>query len=198
MYIHGKTNTGKTTYLTKVLTRYFGPENVGNVINSVDFKFQDLQDKLLVIMDEFRYSSNLSSDFLKLLGGEPLLINQKYARDHIIIQGFMGLILSNYLFYEKDASVNQALLERLHVIEFLQNVDKNLNAIGDINKSLSDEEPNIIIFCNKLYFAYCNNKSVYKNGLKNTKANRNIQENIIRLNYINKKTFFFKYYETSK
>jgi hypothetical protein len=200
MYIHGKTNTGKTTYLTKVLTRYFGPENVGNVINSSDFKFQDLQNKLLVIMDEFRYSSTFSSDFLKLLGGEPLLTNQKYSKNHITIQGLMGLILSNYLFFEKDTNTNKALLERLHIIEFLYNVDKELNNMdtNNINQSLANEEPNIIIFCNKLYFSYYNNKANYKNKLKQTNKHQIKSKPTIELNNKLKKTFFVKYSETSK
>ena len=46
LYIHGKTNTGKSTYLTKVLNRYYGPENIGNIVNSSNFKFQDLQNIL--------------------------------------------------------------------------------------------------------------------------------------------------------
>ena len=198
MYIHGKTNTGKTTYLTKVLTRYFGPENVGNVINSSDFKFQDLQNKLLVIMDEFRYSSTFSSDFLKLLGGEPLLTNQKYSKNHITIQGLMGLILSNYLFFEKDTSTNQALLERLHIIEFLYNVDKELKNMdtNNINQLLTNEEPNIIIFCNKLYFSYYNNKLIYNNKYKKLKSTTQ-NKNTISLNNKLKKTFFVKYSETS-
>jgi len=198
MYIHGKTNTGKTTYLTKVLTRYFGLENIGSVTNSADFKFQDLQNKLLVIMDEFRYSSNFSSDFLKLLGGEPLLTNQKYAKDHITIQGLMGLILSNYLFFEKDNNTNQALLERLHVIEFLFNVDKTLNNINDINQALADEESNIIVFCNKIYFSYFNKKSNYKNILKAINTTVTRKQKTIGLNNVIKKDFFVKYSETSK
>jgi phage/plasmid-associated DNA primase len=150
LYIHGKTNTGKSTYLTKVLTRYYGIDNVGNIVNSTNFKFQDLYEKLLVIMDEFRYSSGSSSDFLKLLGGEPLLTTQKYSKNHILINKVMGVILSNYLFHEKNDSVQKALMERLFVVEFLNSVNKDL---VNINEVLQDEEPSIIIFCNKVYFS---------------------------------------------
>jgi hypothetical protein len=149
-------------------------------------------------MDEFRYSSSLSSDFLKLLGGEPLLINQKYAKNHIVVQGFMGLILSNYLFFEKDVNINAALLERLHVVEFLYSTNKTVNNSTNINKVLLDEEPNIIVFCNKLYFAYYNNKSVYKNQLKKNSNTKLKNKKLVELNTIPKKTFFFKYSETCK
>jgi hypothetical protein len=155
LYIYGKTNTGKSTYLTKVLTRFFGSENVGNIVNSTNFKFQDLQNKLLVIMDEFRYHPSSSSEFLKLLGGEPLLTTQKYSKNHITINKLMGLILSNYFFLEKNKDINKALLERLYIVEFLYSVNNN---IVDINKALAEEEPNIIVFCNKLHFSYFNKK----------------------------------------
>ena len=155
LYVHGKTNTGKSTYLTKVLTRYFGPENIGNIVNSSNFKFQDLKGKILVLMDEFRYTSSTSTDFLKLLGGEPLLTTEKYNKNHIIIDKLMGFILSNCVFFEKNESINKALLERLYIIEFLFEINRdNIN----INESLKKEEANIIIFCNKLLFSCIDKK----------------------------------------
>jgi hypothetical protein len=164
--VHGKTNTGKSTYLTKVLTRYFGAENIGNIVNSSNFKFQDLHEKILVIMDEFKYTPSFSSDFLKILGGESLLIPQKYSKNHITIEKLMGIILSNYLITEKNENTHKALLERFHIVEFLYSIDKNNT---NINKKLSDEEPNIIIFCNKLYFSYFNKKTPRNNKNKVTK-----------------------------
>ena len=166
LYIYGQSNTGKSTFLTKVLTRYYGLENIGNIVNSTNFKFQDILNKLIIIMDEFRYSSSSSSDFLKLLGGEPLLTTQKYNKDHVTIDKNKGFILSNNLFSEKNESVNKALLERLHIIEFLNVVcyDKS-----SINELLKDEEPSIIIFCNKLYFSYLNKKSKRQIKVKNRK-----------------------------
>ena len=171
LYIYGQSNTGKSTFLTKVLTRYYGLENVGNVVNSTNFKFQDILNKLIIIMDEFRYSPSSSSDFLKLLGGEPLLTTQKYNKDHVTIDKNKGFILSNNLFSEKNESVNKALLERLHIIEFLNVVcyDKD-----SINELLKDEEPSIIIFCNKLYFSCLNKKS--KREIKNKNKKYNIIE----------------------
>lgn len=171
LYIHGKTNTGKSTYLGKVLTRYFGSDNIGNIVTASNFKFQDLQNKLIVIMDEFKYSPNLSSDFLKLLGGEPLLTTQKYSKDHIMIDKLMGLILSNCIFFDKNENINKALLERLHIIEFLYDVNKDMPNINEILKS---EEANIIIFCNKLYFSYFNKKQ--KRNIIKTKVLKKNQE----------------------
>jgi len=125
-------------------------------------------------MDEFRYSSSLSSDFLKLLGSEPLLTTQKYNKDNIIIDKLMGFILSNTLFFEKNENINKALLERLYIIEFLNTVCFNKE---NINELLKQEEPNIIIFCNKLDFSYFNKKP--KNKIQNKNKVYKILKNII-------------------
>ncbi len=74
----------------------------------------------------------------------------------------MGIILSNYIFKEKNESVNKALLERLFVVEFLNCVNKDLININDI---LNDEEPNIIIFCNKVYFSYLGKEKNFKKNI---------------------------------
>jgi hypothetical protein len=73
----------------------------------------------------------------------------------------MGLILSNCLIKEKNERIYKALSERLYIVKFLYNIN--------INFSLFKEEPNIIIFCNKLYFSYTNRKQkrVYEPNKKN-------------------------------
>ena len=86
IYIHGPSNTGKTTYSTKVLSRYFGSENIGSIVGDSNFKFQDIQDKLFIILEEFKYKNSLSGEFLKLLGGERLLTSKKYSKNHISLE----------------------------------------------------------------------------------------------------------------
>lgn len=155
LFIHGPSNTGKTTYSSKILTRYFRPENIGSIVTDSNFKFQDINNKLFVILEEFKYKRASSSDFLKLLGGEKLLTSKKYSKDHITIDCLKGLIVSNDKIDEKNLEIKKALLNRLFIINFL---NKNLNSNKEINESLMDEEPQIIIYCNKLYFKYFNKK----------------------------------------
>ena len=149
LYIQGKTSTGKTTLLTKVLTRYFGEENIGTMTGEANFKLQDIYGKELVIIDEFVYDEKLKGDLLKLFGGEKLLISKKYEREHKTIEVLCGIILSNSVMRDDDYRTNEALNARVEIIEFLQKigVDKNRD------KLLKEEEAEIIIFCNKLYFA---------------------------------------------
>lgn len=155
LFIYGPSNTGKTTYSSKVLTRYFGSENIGSIITDSNFKFQDIDEKLFVILEEFKYRKNSASDFLKLLGGEKLLTSKKYSKEHITIENLKGLIVSNNEIDEKNREIKNALVNRLFIINFLK---KNLYTNNKINESLIEEEPNIIVFCNKLYFNYFNKK----------------------------------------
>ena len=167
LYIVGKTNTGKTTYITKFFSNYFGENNIGYVVNASNFKFQGLVDKPIIILDEFRYSPSFSGDFLKILGGEPLLTSEKYQKKHAIILNSKGIILSNEFIKDKNIEIQNALLERLHLIEF-KNKFKKTDV--NINSMLLNLEPNIVLFCNKLYFKK-NNKKQREISLKSKEIN---------------------------
>lgn len=151
LYLYGKSNTGKTTYINKVLSHFFLNENIGTIVSDNNFTFQDIENKLLVIIDEFKYNSKLNSEFLKLLGGEKLLVSKKYSKKHINITNSRGVVASNSLFLETDKFINEALYNRLYVIEFINKIIKN-NI--DIDEKLKKEEPNIYIYCNKIFYYF--------------------------------------------
>ena len=138
IYIHGPSNTGKTTYSTKVLSRYFGSENIGSIVGDSNFKFQDIQDKLFIILEEFKYKNSLSGEFLKLLGGERLLTSKKYSKNHISLENLKGLIISNNLIKEDNKEIAEALKNRLYLIKF---INKILKGDININDTLLKEEP---------------------------------------------------------
>jgi len=125
IYIHGPSNTGKTTYSTKVLSRYFGSENIGSIVGDSNFKFQDIQDKLFIILEEFKYKNSLSGEFLKLLGGERLLTSKKYSKNHISLENLKGLIISNNLIKEDNKEVAEALKNRLNKIKYINKIIKD-------------------------------------------------------------------------
>ena len=153
LFIIGKSNTGKTTLIVEPIVGYYMSENIGMVITARNFKFQDLENKKLVIMDEGRYNPSISSDFLKLLGGESLKVEKKYSKDHINIEIVPVIILTNSLFEDKVESINEALKNRLYTIEFINTVPKlNLEDSSSFKRKLKDEESNIIVYCNKLLF----------------------------------------------
>lgn len=148
LYIYGNTSTGKTTLITRVLMRYLGKDNIGTMTGGGDFQLQDIYGKKIVIMDEFIYESKMRGQLLKLFGGEELLISKKYEREHKILEVLCGVILSNEMMDEEDPSTKKALNARVEIVKFLE-------TIGEDNKRedlLKEEEAEIILFCNRLYF----------------------------------------------
>lgn len=153
LFIHGVSNTGKTTLISNVLSEYFGSENIGSIISSRNFKWQDLVGKVLGIIDEGRYNASMSSDLLKITGQENIIVEKKYSKEHIIIKPIPLIILTNMVFQDKDNLIDGALKNRLYTIEFLHTIPKdNLDNSNDFKKRLKNEEANIILYCNKLLF----------------------------------------------
>jgi GTPase SAR1 family protein len=153
LFIYGPSNTGKTALITNVLTDYYGSSNIGTIISAKNFKLQDLIGKILGIMDEGRYNSSMSSDFLKITGREKIIVEKKYSKEHISINPIPLIILTNTLFEDQNSIIDEALKNRLYIIEFINIISSdNLNNSKEFKDNLKEEESNIIIYCNKLLF----------------------------------------------
>ena len=153
LFIHGQSNTGKTTLVANVVTEYYESNNVGSIVSAKNFKWQDLIGKIIGIIDEGRYNSSMSSDLLKITGQEKIIVEKKYSKEHITIDPIPLIILSNILFEDKNISIDKALKNRLYIIEFINKISKeNLNNSKLFKDKLKSEEANIIIYCNKLLF----------------------------------------------
>ncbi len=136
------------------MQNYFGSENVGWVVSTKDFKWQHFENKRVAIIDEDRYNPSMSSDILKLSGGEAgLLIEKKCPKEQISLDSIMLFILSNSKSKDDDERVSEALKGRIHTVEFINPIKENdlLNAYN-FKKHLKDEEANIIVYCNKMLF----------------------------------------------
>jgi hypothetical protein len=148
LFVYGMSNSGKTTYLVKPIEHYLGNENIGSVTSSKNFKYQDLEDKLVGVMDEGRYNPSMSSDLLKIMGKENIKVDKKFS-DHISINPVPLFILSNEMFRDKNPSLDKALKNRMYIIEFINEVlQNNMN----FSQLLKDENVNILVFANKLFF----------------------------------------------
>ena len=166
LFVFGISNTGKTTLIVNPLKNYFGLDNIGYIISSSNFKYQDCANKYVIIIDEGHYKSSMAGDILKLTGGEILLTDKKYSKDHITIKPTAVFVCSNDKFKDKDFNKNLSLTNRNLYVEFLYQHKYD----PYINNKLFLEEVDIMVFCNKILF-----------GLNNVDKN-NISKDINKIN----------------
>lgn len=162
LFVYGPSNSGKTTLITNHITNYLGSNNIGTVISAKNFKWQDLIGKIIGIIDEGRYNQSMSSDLLKISGRETIIVEKKYSKEHIEIKPLVLIILSNVLFEDKNKEINDALRNRMLIVEFFSSLTTdNLN--NDFKNKIKDEEASIVIYCNKVFFNMNKEKKKYKN-----------------------------------
>lgn len=156
--IYGKSNTRKSTLISEPVSYFVGKENVGSIVTTKNFKLQELKGKIVGILDEFKYDSSISGDFLKLLGGEGLIVEKKYSKEHVSIDNIPIIIISNNPVKDKDENINKALENRIFSVEFFNPIseEEKENNI-DYSSLIKEEEVNIILYCNKVYFENINN-----------------------------------------
>ena len=107
----------------------------------------------------------MSSDLLKIIGQERITIEKKYSKEHVLIDPIPIIILTNMMFDDKNNLVDVALKNRLYIIEFINTISKeNLSDSENYKIKLKNEEPNIIVYCNKLLFRFKDKDSIGKIG----------------------------------
>ena len=171
LYIFGKSGTGKSLLIANTLYNIFGKQQIGSVVGEGGFQFQDLEGKSIALLEEWKYSSKNSPEFLKITSGEDLLISKKYSKEHIIIKRLFSVILTNHEFKEKKEIIKEAFNNRMYYSEFENRLrDEDLKDFSNFKKKLDDEEVNIILFCNKYFFkkkkGLINKRMLKKNFIK--------------------------------
>lgn len=162
LFTFGESSTGKTALIAKPIINFFGKDNIGLIVSSKSFKWQELCDKEVGIIDEGRYNSSISSDLFKIMGQENIIVEKKYSKEHVQINPIPLFIISNNLFEDKNKKLNQSLFNRMKTVEFINVVSNyDLETQKDFKKDIKEEEANIIVYCNKLYF-----KSLKKTKIK--------------------------------
>ena len=170
LFIYGPSNSGKTTLITEPIINYLGYNNIGTIISAKNFKWQDLIGKIIGIIDEGRYNQSMSSDLLKISGQENIMVEKKYSKEHIEIKPIPLFIVSNILFEDKNRDINEALKNRMLIVEFLSAILPN-NTNNLIKNKIKEEEANIIIYCNKLFF------KIFKEKKRKQLLNKIIKDN---------------------
>tara|TARA_B110000977_G_C10916747_1_gene431430 strand:+ start:85 stop:672 length:588 start_codon:yes stop_codon:yes gene_type:complete len=162
--IIGPSNSNKTSLIADPLSNYFGSENIGMVVSGRNFKWQELEDKLVAIIDEAIITESIRSDWLKLTGQEKLIVEKKYSKQHIHINPIPVILMSNKMFVEKDEILEKAIYNRLLLVNFIISLSKEeMKDSHTFKNNIKNEEASIVLFFNKMFFKYFREKRVYNN-----------------------------------
>lgn len=149
LYVYGESNSLKTTLVSKPLFDFFGENKIGLIVeSSKNFKYQEMINKEIAILDEYKYNSHEKKYLLKFFEGQPMKIDQKFQKPEML-NIIPIVIISNEKIIEKDTEILVALQNRINEIKFKPvstyklNIEKNyLNLI----KNLTTENIEIIIY----------------------------------------------------
>lgn len=174
LFIIGDSNTQKTTLIVKPLINFFGEENIGVITQGSNFNFQDVHDKILVVIDEYKHNNKLESDLLKWFEGSNIKSEQKYKKPENL-ENKPTIIISNNDIEVKNEKVKEAFENRFIKLVFEYKLKpKEINEL--IINQIKNEEASIIIHCNKIYF----------NNIINKKTRLNYNKSIDLINYYQK------------
>lgn len=151
LYVYGESNTKKTTLIAKPLINFFDIKNIGFITGNLNFSFQEVVDKKVAILDEFKYTKKNKEQLLKLFAGEPVLIDIKFKNPEIV-EEIPIIIISNELIKEPNKDIQKAFDNRIQQITFYKPDEMETKEEYDINEEIKKEEVNIIIHCNKIFF----------------------------------------------
>jgi hypothetical protein len=157
--IQGFSNTGKSTLIMHLIMKAIGINNIGLVSNyGGQFAFEQIEDKQIIICDEFKYYTNNRSDLLKLIDNEPILLDKKGIQKKEFIHKGSVIFAFNPDINNKMLE-DKAFINRLLIYTFTAEI----NDIDiDIKNILDEELPQIMLYCNKLFFKKLNEKKSHQ------------------------------------
>lgn len=169
MYIVGDSSTGKTTLAAKPIYYFYGKDNVGLISTSTAFAFENIQNKEVIICDEAHHFIFNKGQLLKLLEKDnPVLIERKH-KEAIAVDNLMMVFMSNKEIVFNENETQEALTNRFSVVGFKNQLSENPKNYEALVQDIKENEINIVIYCNKLFFKqYVHKGKIAK--LRNVKA----------------------------
>lgn len=156
LFILGESNTLKTSLIADIFVEFFGINNVAFITQSKTFPFQHFENKLIAVLDEFKYYESLHPEYLKLFENRSAVVEKKF-RDAIVINPLHIIIISNENFIEnqKDCDKKKALENRVNTFIFVKDFvnDTDMKIKEDIKK----ENIEIVIMLCKFYAEFIKN-----------------------------------------
>ena len=154
MLIVGESNTGKSQLASKLLSDFYGVDNIGIVSRGGQFVLEQASESSVIIFDDFDFTKGMRGMLLKMFQGLPVNVNRKYKSDKIMAIKGQSIILAN----TKEPIFNdKAFANRIKTFKFLKVIENT----GDkkLLKQLENEIPKIVIYCNKKLFKHFGNSN---------------------------------------
>lgn len=150
LFIFGESNTFKTTIIAELFINFYGQENVAFLTQSKNFPFQNFENKMIAVLDEFKYYDTLHTEYLKLFENREIIIDKKF-KDAIVVNPLNIVIISNedFIQNQNDVDKQKALQNRIKTFTFHKNFLKNLD--DQLKEKFSEENLDIVIFVSKFY-----------------------------------------------
>jgi hypothetical protein len=178
LFILGKSNTLKTTLIADIFIEYFGTDNIAVITQSKNFPFQNFENKVIALLDEFKYYDTLHNEYLKLFENRQIYVEKKF-QDAISINPLHIVIISNEDFIKNQTNKDkqQALQNRIKIFEFLET---NSILLENMKESIKHENINIVVFLIKYYNEFLKiKKDKRKNKIKKYLDNTNKNQKLL-------------------
>jgi hypothetical protein len=135
LWITGPSNAGKSVFTRSIVDAV--PTH-GQLLASTDFMFQDCQDVPIIYSEETRITTDVVSDFKKVMEGTMIHANKKYKDTYELHQTPM-VCCSNERPDQNCATESQAIRNRMLYLEFnimpeLKQLKKKLNPLFWLHK----------------------------------------------------------------
>jgi len=161
-FIKGIAGTGKGTILTKIIKRFYEPDDVGVLSNDGETQFglSGFHNKTIFLAPEIKGDLKLpQASFQSIVSGEDLVVPVKYKTPQNLVWKTPGFLAGNETPNYTDNS--GSLSRRLLIWSFMKKIPKK-SVDPLLGKKLQDEIPIIIAKCNKGYL-----DSINKYGARN-------------------------------
>lgn len=147
LYIVGKSNTFKTTLVATPLIEYLGEDNIGFLSSNSNFTFQDIENKKILLLDEFKYEKKHKKNYLKLFEGNTILVEKKYKKAAKEKTNVIFILSNDKLDenLENNVETLNALKNRIEIIEFVEYKSEIINAM-ELKRYIKENNIEIILW----------------------------------------------------
>jgi hypothetical protein len=151
LYIVDESTTKRAASLiTTPLLLFFEVKNIYFLSGRSVVDWRNLDDKMLILFDEFNYEEYSKDDLMELFDGNIELIFIKSQEDGVIELPPV-IMISNKKIHESDETIKQIIDDKIRVF-ILTTMLGSINISENIDGKLKNDGINILLYCNEVFF----------------------------------------------